>query len=256
MEYNTQPGMIRDIANGYPNVRYMPTLFLLNLYNEQDDSRYNASFKSVWFANQTDATKRPNGMALGDTAILVSKKVISAAERTGKKYKIYDVNDVYNTTTGVPKDRSHYVSLKKFDDPTRATDATIESSRDADIIRLAEMYLIAAEAQLKLSRTDSAAYFINQVRTRAALPGRAAAMQITPADVTLDFILDERAREFSGEQMRWFDLKRTGKLVERVKKYNPDAGAYIQDFHVVRPIPQADIDAVTNKGEFNQNPGY
>jgi len=56
--------------------------------------------------------------------------------------------------------------------------------------------------------------------------------------------------------MRWFDLKRTGKLVERVKKYNPDAGAYIQSFHTVRPIPQADIDAVTNKGQFNQNPGY
>ena len=81
-------------------------------------------------------------------------------------------------------------------------------------------------------------------------------MQIVPADITLDFILDERAREFAGEQIRWFDLKRTGKLVERVKKYNPDGAAWIQDFHTVRPIPQAQLDAVTNKDEFTQNPGY
>jgi hypothetical protein len=81
-------------------------------------------------------------------------------------------------------------------------------------------------------------------------------MQITPADLSLDFILDERAREFAGEQMRWNDLKRTGKLVERVKKYNLDAAPYIQPFHTVRPIPQAEIDAVTNKEGYKQNPGY
>jgi hypothetical protein len=56
--------------------------------------------------------------------------------------------------------------------------------------------------------------------------------------------------------MRWFDLKRTGKLLERVKLYNKAASALIQDFHVLRPIPQKQLDAVTNKSEFVQNPGY
>ena len=51
-------------------------------------------------------------------------------------------------------------------------------------------------------------------------------MEIKPEQLTLDFILDERARELGGEQQRWFDLKRTGKLLERVKAYNPDAVSY------------------------------
>ena len=60
----------------------------------------------------------------------------------------------------------------------------------------------------------------------------------------------------SGEQQRFFDLKRTGKLLERVKKYNPNAAENIQDFHKLRPIPQDELDAVINKDEFKQNPGY
>jgi hypothetical protein len=273
MEYNTLPGMTQDLANGLPRVRYMPTLFLLNLFNEADDARFNASFKQAWIANNAstipkwaaaEVAQNPllplnqNKFAVGDTAVFVSKYAIDDFQQnytTRYRYKTYDVTDIY-AADGKPKDRFHYISLKKFDDPTRPTAQETQSARDVFLIRLAEMYLNAAEAQFKLGKLDSAAYFINEVRKRAAMPGRQAAMLITPATVTLDFILDERAREFAGEQMRWFDLKRTGKLVERVKKYNPDAAPYIQDFHVNRPIPQAQLDAVTNKTEFKQNTGY
>ena len=81
------------------------------------------------------------------------------------------------------------------------------------------------------------------------------AMKITANDVTLDFILDERAREFAGEQLRWFDLKRTEKLVERVLSLNPDV-TRVEPFHLIRPIPQAQLDAVTNRDEFVQHQGY
>ena len=118
------------------------------------------------------------------------------------------------------------------------------------------MYLIRAEAQLALGNPAGAATAINVLRTRATLPGHSAQMQVTPAQMTLDFILDERARELAGEQLRWFDLKRTGKLVERVKAHNPDAAPYIQPFHQLRPIPQRQIDAVSNRDVFTQNPGY
>src|SRR3954470_18701121 len=95
---------------------------------------------------------------------------------------------------------------------------------------------------------------IHGLRPRAAKPGRVANMQITPAQVTLDFILDERARELCGEQLRWFDLKRTNKLVSRIQSMNPDAAAFVQPYHNLRPIPQTQIDAVTNKDVFKQNP--
>ena len=62
-------------------------------------------------------------------------------------------------------------------------------------------------------------------------------------DVTLDFILDERGRELIGEGHRWMDLTRTNTLVERVRKYNPVGGLNIQDFHIVIPIPQDQIDS-------------
>ncbi|MFW5774311.1 MAG: RagB/SusD family nutrient uptake outer membrane protein, partial [Tangfeifania sp.] len=74
--------------------------------------------------------------------------------------------------------------------------------------------------------------------------------------MSLDYILDERARELAGELLRWPDLKRTGKLIERVKLYNPDGRDNIKDFHLLRPIPTTMIDRVSNKDEFKQNPGY
>ena len=58
----------------------------------------------------------------------------------------------------------------------------------------------------------------------------------------MDFIMDERARELLGEMFRWFDLKRWGKLVERVRLYNPDGAPNIKNYHVLRPIPQNQID--------------
>ncbi|POY35837.1 RagB/SusD family nutrient uptake outer membrane protein [Solitalea longa] len=252
MKYDDQPGMFRDIANGRPFDRYMPTLFLLNLFNEKDDARYNASFKTVWYANKVDAAK---GLAIGDTAVYCTKYEIPNVVEATKKYRTYDLSKVYKAD-GTPNDRLHYVTLQKFDDPTRPTIAEAQSARDVFVIRLAEMYLIAAEAEMNLGNLAEAADQVNILRTRAAVPGHTAQMQVLPDQINIDFILDERAREFAGEQMRWFDLKRTNKLIQRVKAYNPDAGAKIMDYHMLRPIPQKQLDAVSNKDEFKQNLGY
>jgi starch-binding outer membrane protein, SusD/RagB family len=250
--YDREPGMVRDIANGRPFNRWMPTVFLLDLFDESSDARYQGSFRTAWLAN---SATRPAGMALGDTAVLISKNVVPASARAGKLYRIYDRSAVYRAD-GSPVTRGQYVDLGKFLDPTRPTINEEVSGRDAYVIRLAEMYLVAAEANVRLNNAAAAAQAINVLRTRAALPGRTAQMQVTPAQVDLDFVLDERARELAGEQLRWFDLKRTGKLVERVKKYNPDAAPFVQPFHALRPIPQRQLDAVSNKDTFKQNPGY
>lgn len=251
MKYDDRPGMTRDIQNGRPFNRYMPTRFLLDLYGD-NDARYEGSFNEVWFAN---ATTRPAGMNLGDTAVYCSRKEIPDAFEATRKYQTYDRSKIYNAN-GTAKYNLRYPSLSKFMDPTRASLNEAQSARDVFVIRLAEVYLIAAEAQMKLGNLQAAADYINVLRTRAAKSGKAAAMQITSAQITLDYILDERARELAGEQIRWFDLKRTGKLLERIRANAPDNAVNLQDFQVLRPIPQTQLDAITNKTEFTQNQGY
>jgi starch-binding outer membrane protein, SusD/RagB family len=246
--------LTRDIPNGRPFNRYMPTLAYLNLFDPSKDTRYDGSFQYVWRANRA-GTVNGNPFVVGDTVAYTAKVTLTPAEMNSKKYTTYDISKVYGAN-GRPIQRRFYVSLKKFKDSTRASFNEAQSARDVFIMRLAEMYLVAAEAEMKIGKMDSAAYYLNVIRTRAAVPGQEAAMQILPADVTLDFILDERARELGGEQLRWFDLKRTNTLLTRIQAMNPDAAQYIQAYHTVRPIPQSQIDAVSNKDEFAQNAGY
>ena len=126
------------------------------------------------------------------------------------------------------------------------------TTRDFYLYRLAETYLIVAEAlfrQGKNSEIDGAAYYINKVRTRAG------ASAITAADVTLDFILDERARELYGEIPRRVDLMRTGTFVERVNAHNTGVnGSATEQFNLL-PIPQEVIDLNIDRPMEN-NPGW
>jgi hypothetical protein len=246
---NTSP-LIRDINGGRPFNRYMPTLAYLKMFDQTADSRYKGSFQDTWLTN-----KAATGYALGDTAVYTPNASIATANLS-KKYVTYDLSKIYNTTTGAVTQRNYYPSLKKFKDSTRTSIAEVQSVRDVFLIRLGEIYLNAAEAEFNKGNLDSAAYYLNIVRKRAALPGKTTNMTVAASDVTLNFILDERARELGGEQLRWFDLKRTGTLIDRVKALNPDAAVNIQSYHTLRPIPQSQLDAVTNKTKFKQNPGY
>ncbi|RYY12838.1 MAG: RagB/SusD family nutrient uptake outer membrane protein, partial [Cytophagaceae bacterium] len=170
--------------------------------------------------------------------------------------------------------------MNKYDDATR-TGVNNPSDRPLIVYRLAETYLIAAEANMYLNNTSAAVGYLNTLRERAGATGRKAQMDITSTQLTIDFILDERARELAGEQMRWLDLVRTGKLIERVQKYVPalissrvsptggtdtygsDAAKNIvlgttPDQFLLRPIPQTEIDRTLGQpsGGIKQNNGY
>lgn len=247
--------LVRTATYGTSFNRYIPSRFLLSLYDESKDTRWKGSFQTVWLANRAvTLAAAPKKFAIGDTALVVTTKTpLSSA-----KYYTYDYNLTFNADNSSKDYGANLLSpnLTKFLDPTRAgaNGGPNQSKKDVIVIRLAEMYMIAAEAETMLGNLSSAADYVNKLRKRATIAGQN--MDVSSGDITLDFILDERAREFAGENIRWFDLKRTGKLVERVRKYNGDAGKYILDYHICRPIPRNQLDAVTNKSEFTQNPGY
>jgi len=152
--------------------------------------------------------------------------------------------------------RRLWPNMQKHYDALRSSINAPDGRRDFPVLRLGEMYLIAAEAAFMQSKNGVAADRINTLRERAIIPGKEAEMLVLESDIDLDFILDERARELGGEMHRWYDLKRTGKLLERVRLYNSEAAVNIKDMHLVRPLPQTQIDRVTNPGDFLQNPGY
>jgi hypothetical protein len=266
-KYDVRGGMERTIAYGRPFSRYMPTRFLLDLYDDANDTRYQDSYQEVWLANRTalprsvtvtlsNNTTVTYNLAIGDTAHMITKKQVDNSFRDTRKYEIFDRTNVYNAA-GLPTNRSNFVSLKKFLDPTRPTVPEQQSARDAIVFRLADIILIAAEAKFNLNQLTDAANLINLVRRRAVKAGLPInTLDITAGQVNIDFILDERARELAGEQWRWIDLKRTGKLISRVQLGNPQAAPNIKPHHLLRPIPQTQMDAVTNPSEFTQNPGY
>lgn len=121
---------------------------------------------------------------------------------------------------------------------------------DQYMFRLAETYLIRAEAQLGANHPDLAAADINVVRARAN------ANPVAAGDVNIEYILDERMRELGVEEKRRLTLMRLGLVYDRVKKCNPYSGyADIKPFHNLWPIPAAEIER-NREVKLEQNPGY
>lgn len=275
--------------------RFVPSGYLLDVFNRETDQRYQASFRDVYYvAPQLGAAfeggvQPPAGYALmRDTGIYLSPETVTPARvaRAANRYVLFSRTDVgdpvvwplYETqaaimptiatsTSGVQNNRGNrmYIALKKFDDYTGTVIRDL-GSKDAFVFRLSEMYLIAAEGYMMAGQSGPAIQKLNDLRTVRALPAQdntlTASEQAQVSAKDIDVILDERARELCGEQQRWFDLKRTGTLIDRVRLYNGSASANIQSFHTLRPIPQPQMDAITNKTSgpdpegFWQNIGY
>ena len=157
------------------------------------------------------------------------------------------------------------------------------SPRPWNVAKFSEFYLIAAEAAVKLGKNDDAKKYVNVLRERAGkqtycvnkrapqtADHSAEMLAATPATITIDFILDERSREFWGEGYRWFDLVRTQKWAERATIYHIAGNGYatnelkevrrdIPAGYYLRPIPQGQIDGLMISKEEKdayQNPAY
>jgi hypothetical protein len=267
----------RPLEYGRPLRRFAPTkwLFETAFADKKNDSRFDNSFRMVWYARSVSATPpqayvdrlKIIGLNIGDTALFLTKtdreadslKALTGAQK--KYYRIYGPAEFYtNTNRGNPM----YPTLKKFHTIQRANfqDA---SGRPLPVSRFAETYLLAAEAAMLLGQQGEAADLINVLKRRAAyrpelssaeVDARYAAIEVTAADINIDFILDERTRELAGEHSRWPDLVARNKLLDRVPTRNVDA-ANVQPHHVLRPIPQSQLDRIADPDKAKyQNPVY
>ncbi len=157
------------------------------------------------------------------------------------------------------------------------------SPRPWNVAKFSEFYLIGAEAAVKLGNQAQAREWVNVLRARAgkqtfnqndnvpvSVDHTAEMLAATPATITIDFILDERSREFWGEGYRWFDLVRTQKWAERAGTYRIAGSGYtdkdlqtikrdIPAGFYIRPIPQGQLDGMEMTPEEKQayqNPAY
>ena len=207
----------------------------------------------------------------GDIPVYTSGDPKTALPTEGGKAKSDVYGDARYKSEKIEGRRS-YPCIKKFlDDQYNPSYPTHDLSyRDIMVLRLAEMYLIKAEAELATG--GNALATINQLRTARAISGKDNTIK---GSVDIETILQERALELCGEYQRWFDLKRTHKLLEHVKAYNAQASGNIDVKHYYRPIPLSELEAVTNRASISvsqdangvlqytstqdgmwQNPGY
>ena len=179
----------------------------------------------------------------GDIPVYTSGNPATALPTEGGKAKSDVYGDARYKSEKIEGRRS-YPGIKKFlDDQYEVAYPTYDiSHRDIMVLRLAEMYLIKAEAELATG--GNALATINQLRAARAISGKDNSISGT---VTIETILKERALELCGEYQRWFDLKRTHTLLDHVKKYNAQASGNIAIKHYYRPIPLYELESVTNR---------
>ncbi|MBZ9630957.1 RagB/SusD family nutrient uptake outer membrane protein [Salegentibacter sp. LM13S] len=248
--YDVYPGMTRS-TNLHRGIGPAPTPFFYSLF-EENDERDEATFRRVIYAELDYLDAEENVViAAGDTAIYFPERQWSDAEKEAVPYQVINP-DEYFVNDGITQ--VHFPMFKKFDDPgvpyTTGGQAFL-GERDAVIFRSGGTRLIAAEAYFMAGNPDEAANHLNAIRSRAGIT-----TLLEAGDVDIDLILNERAKELAGETSRWMTLKRTENLIERVLTYNPHAALNnaITEKHLVRPIPQSEIQVT--EGQIEQNPGY
>ncbi len=228
----------RDFVNGrsYRWYRGNPWLYNEAFADKVNDTRYWGTFQSVWIVQQANQTRtsytykvKLNGQDVEFTTSFpnVGDRGIYLPGRPMTKEEIQSEIDngggmvIPSTYYTEGTNNVIFPTMTKYLDPTRSTwtsDVGADSRRSIIIYRLAETYLIAAEAAIMNNQPDLAVPMVNAVRERAAAEGKKEQMKVTRDMMTLDFILDERTRELCAENMRWLDLVRTGKLLERIRK--------------------------------------
>lgn len=306
------PGMTRDFFNGRPFRRLRPTDYTIDIFDKVNDSRFWKSFQTVFYRNVASdkslpvftAADAPNPslvgkprVGLGDTAAIyivnpMDRPLLTSEINAMRYYAVFARYKQATPGGTISSDYTgnKYLTLVKFADPIRLTTTNNEARgiRNGTIARLADTYLMIAEAYGRKGDYGKALFYVNALRTRAAykageqrswqiwkyLGGPStlestaannlateelfttnAASEMYPLGVGsteqrfIHFILNERTRELCGEFYRWEDLVRTETFFERTKLFNPDISPSFAPFHKLRPIPYLQMIAQTSNGK-------
>lgn len=296
---------IAEQCYGRPWTRMAPPLgvFTKTFADKVNDSRYDGTFTTVYRGNWSTAGQNwesvtnANGMKVKEREPIFSfvfqdmDKIDYAGEGSKSNLGAGTLPDRADWVLGLDAvGRYVYPGLWKLgpyrtDNGSGAGQPNAGSTRPYNIAKFSELYLVAAEAAVEGAATQagkSARDLVNVLRARA---GRwtysnaeykevdrdfsAEMTAATPATIDINYILDERSREFYGEGYRWFDLVRTQKWNEYADSYvicggkgdhNPQTySRTIEVFHYLRPIPQGQLDGMEMTEEEKdayQNPGY
>ncbi|MEP0365861.1 MAG: RagB/SusD family nutrient uptake outer membrane protein [Cyclobacteriaceae bacterium] len=210
--------------------RYAATSFMLNeLYEDADDRGSEYAWKYFYIYQNNHALnpdKIPDDKTPGDTLFLPDH---SGSETTLNSY---------------------WPGTRKWESAAPDLVTNARQYNDITYLRLAETYLLLAEAHFRLGDLNEAAQVLTELRARAN------ASSVSSSDVTIDFILDERARELFAEEHRRYALIRNGKFLERIQAHNEIAGSNVTQRDLLLPIPQKFIDSNNQNQNFRQNPDY
>lgn len=296
---------IAEQCYGRPWTRMAPPqgVFTKTFSDKVNDSRYDGTFTSVYRGNWSTAgnswesVTNANGMQVKEREPIFSfvfedmDKIDYSGEGSKSNLGAGTLPGRADWVLGLDAvGRYVYPGLWKLgpyrtDNGSGAGQPNAGSTRPYNIAKFSELYLIAAEAAVEgttVQAGKSARDLVNVLRARA---GRwtysnaeyknvdrdfsAEMTSATPATIDINYILDERSREFYGEGYRWFDLVRTQKWNEYADTYVICNGKgdhtpvvytrTIESFHYLRPIPQGQLDGMemtTEEKKAYQNPGY
>ena len=296
---------IAEQCYGRPWTRMAPPLgvFTKTFADKVNDSRYDGTFTTVYRGNWSTAGQNwesvtnANGMKVKEREPIFSfvfqdmDKIDYAGEGSKSNLGAGTLPGRPDWVLGLDAvGRYVYPGLWKLgpyrtDNGSGAGQPNAGSTRPYNIAKFSELYLVAAEAAGEGAATQAGKSVRDLVNVLRARAGRwtysnaeykevdrdfsAEMTAATPATIDINYILDERSREFYGEGYRWFDLVRTQKWNEYADSYvicggkgdhNPQTySRTIEAFHYLRPIPQGQLDGMEMTEEEKdayQNPGY
>lgn len=247
---NAQYGLVESYADIFTPQNRFNKEIIFDIQNKGNTGASNG-FAMALFLPRTTIKLPTGGTVAGNSADVPTEEFYNSF-KPGDLRKARTFFTEYDAGGGKATFRPHWY---KFFDPS-AISTLGEATLNYPILRYSDLLLTYAEALNEIGGPSAEAFeAVNKVRRRAY--GKA----IGTADKTIDLaglsktafqdaILEERRWEFGFENHRWFDLKRTGKLLSTLQAKGNTA---IKEYHQLFPLPQRELDV--NK-KLTQNPGY